>query len=80
MKRPDSLRPDGDGRVIVRMALLDNEQAGASEPARTGITAMTRKETRCVIVSATLAGLTVAAVLSLALVGLVLFCQFIWFR
>ena len=80
MKRPDLLRPDDDGRVIVRMDLLDNERAGTPEPTHTGLPEMTRKETRSVIVSATLAGLLVAAVLSLALVGLVLFCQFVWFR
>ncbi len=82
MRRPDRVRPDDDGRVIADMDLLNAqsvpaENGGAKRPQ---IPPMTRAEARSVMVSATLAGLTVAGVLSLAVVGLVLFCQFVWFR
>ncbi len=82
MRRPDRVRPDDDGRVIADMELLDAqsipaEKGGAERPQ---ISPLTRAETRGLMVSATLAGLTVAGVLSLAVVGLVLFCQFVWFR
>ena len=78
MKRPETLQPD-DGRVVASMELLSGE-GRSSESNSASPPAMTRKETRAIMVSATLAGLTVAAVLSLAVVGLVLFCQFVWFR
>jgi len=68
--------PEDDGRVIADMAPL----TGRDDASRPEIPPMTKAETRRFIVSATLAGLLVACVLSLALVGLVLFCQFVWFR
>ena len=36
--------------------------------------------TDVVVLGGGLAGLTMAGILSLAVVGLVLFCQFVWFR
>ena len=82
MRRPDPVRPDDDGRVIADMDLLNAQGAPAEKGGekRPQIPPMTRAETRSIMVSATLAGLTVAGVLSLAVVGLVLFCQFVWFR
>jgi len=75
MKRPDPIRED-DGRVIADMAPL----SGRDDAPRPEIPPMTKAETRRLIASATLAGLLVVAVLSLAVVALVLFCQFVWFR
>ncbi len=87
MRRPDRFRPeDDDGRVVADMELLSGRGADGSVskestgPARPQLPPMSHAETRSIMVSATLAGLTVAAVLSLAVVGLVLFCQFVWFR
>jgi hypothetical protein len=85
MRRPDRLRPEDDGRVIADMAPLsgsagDPGEPGESRPRQQPVPPMTKAETRQIMVSATLAGLTVAGVLSLAVVGLVLFCQFVWFR
>ena len=83
MNRPDSQRRDDDGRVVADMALLisQGESPAAGDGAeRPQIPPMTRSETRSIMVSATLAGLLVAGILSLAVVGLVLFCQFVWFR
>ncbi len=77
MKRPESIRED-DGRVIADMAPLSGSDR--DDAPRPDIPPMTKAETRRFIISATLAGLLVAAVLSLAVVGLVLFCQFVWFR
>lgn len=82
MRRPDRVRPDDDGRVIADMDLLNAQSVPAENGGaiRPQIPPMTRAEARSIMVSATLAGLTVAGVLSLAVVGLVLFCQFVWFR
>ena len=84
MRRPDRLRPEDDGRVIADMAPLSGSAGDFGEPGesrtRQPVPPMTKAETRQIMVSATLAGLTVAGVLSLAVVGLVLFCQFVWFR
>lgn len=83
MRRPDRIRPDDDGRVIADMELLSSQSGGSAEnvdAVRPHVPPMTRAEARSIMVSATLAGLTVAGVLSLAVVGLVLFCQFVWFR
>lgn len=83
MRRPDRVRPDDDGRVIADMELLSSQSGGSAENSgtvRPQVPPMTRAEARSIMVSATLAGLTVAGVLSLAVVGLVLFCQFVWFR
>ena len=81
MKRPDRLRED-DGRVIADMEMLSGDRScpapGGDE--KPPMTPMTKAELRRFIVSATLAGLTVALVLSLSVVALVLFCQFVWFR
>ena len=79
MGRRDRLRPgDDDGRVIADMGPL----SAGGEPGknRPPVPPMTKEETRQIMVSATLAGLAVAGVLSLAVIGLVLFCQFVWFR
>ena len=83
MRRPDRVRPDDDGRVIADMELLSSQGGSAVENAgavRPQVPTMTRGEARSLMVSATLAGLTVAGVLILSVVGLVLFCQFVWFR
>lgn len=62
------------------MALLSGGDGSAPEPGGAERPAMTREETRGIMVSATLAGLTVAAVLSLAVAGFILFCQLVWLR
>ena len=86
MRHPDRLRPEEDGgRVIADMERLRDPGAVGVSPergqtSRPQIPSVPRAETRGFVVSATLAGLTVAAVLSLAVIGLVLFCQFVWFR
>jgi hypothetical protein len=84
MRRPERLRED-DGRVLADMDLLSGlDPSGRREaPEGTGkppLPPMTKAELRRFTLSAMLAALTVALVLSLAVVALVLFCQFVWFR
>jgi hypothetical protein len=80
MKRPDRMQED-DGRVVAGMEMLSGDSArpGPGEKAPP-VPPMTRAELRRFMVSATLAGLTVALALSLAVAALVLLCQFVWFR
>jgi len=81
MGRRDRPRPgDDDGRVIADMGPLSEKGGGEPGKNRPPVPPMTKEETRQIMVSATLAGLAVAGVLSLAVIGLVLFCQFVWFR
>ncbi len=83
---PDRLRPEeDDGRVIADMERLRDPGAPGVNPengqaSRSQVPSMSRVETRSFVISATLAGLRVAAVLSLAVIGLVPICQFVWFR